>query len=73
MSDFYYPNFDRRTPSFQAGFDAWMVGEFDNPHIDHNHTPPRVAFLPAREWQHGQDVAFLYNQFYIQMSAEDAA
>jgi hypothetical protein len=53
---FYLPQFAARTAQFHEGFVDWYHAIFDNPY---------TSFLPSREWQHGQDVAFLLNQHFI--------
>ena len=59
------PDFESRLPAFREGFEGFLTGALDNPYVSYQGGRERIApynFLKAREWQHGQDVAFLITQ-----------
>ena len=45
-----------RRREFQEGYAAFLRGYFNNPYNEHS--------VKNKEWQHGQDVAFLDTQKY---------
>mgnify|MGYP001344653986 CR=1 FL=1 len=52
-----------RKPAFKEGFYAFFDGDMENPYPENRSDRD---FVDHREWQHGFDVAYLYNQAAVE-------
>jgi hypothetical protein len=55
--------FDNRKPAFGEGFLAFFDGIQSNPYKEDGSDR---EFIDHREWQHGHNVAYLYNQAAVE-------